>query len=1458
MAEPQDIPLSPTLGETVKSAFWRTPTASLLYQPLLVEKAFPTDETPIDDADIEKRLTDESLVDFAESFVHITTQGELEAQVGKIKHERKNDAIAAASGWTGFAVDVAAGFADPLSIATFKATGAIPAVRAGMNAKNFATRAATVAAEGAAGGAVAAGAIVAGNDTVGIEDAPGIVLGSALLPVGLYAGGSLARRMLGKAADMLPPAKVDELGEGLKTDLAKFEPPQGVEFTTAKGSTYSVQADGTTVRNKAARPDPGHENDFGVKPASQRTVYVTDADAVKLAEIQATSTYKRALSFTQDGRIALKYLDGDRAGKFESRTASGFETEPRKGLTPVELWNDGTDVHFGNKITEVRGADTRPEVEVAPERGVSDFAKRIEAWQKKEIDLQSADAKTVMAYNGRNTVDPYELSTYELAKSWMGDKAAKYMLSLGITRGAPSIELATSPVPAARRANALLNFTKGALDDTTNPESFYTKMEQVHAQRNQLVESMTKNFKSWRKKNLGVPEVKVPVIGGVITDAIASSARVINSRVTGNDFTEATFHDLAYRAMVYGQDVDNLPKQLRDKLLDPDVQAAAKSFRKFDQEMGERAVQAGLLRRSRLQEAHIGRNYHRDNISHDFERFIDLETEAAFNHQWNDVVRRANEQEAGDLKTHTDEHAKTVEKRTQEFDKETPELIRKEVTKAKEAARKEHEKAVDKAEKDAEKAFATAKAEAEAEADAWLARKTTALNNKAKREKWSDEEIASGLEDLQADASARLDERLSHKADVATNAQKRAEKRANVRLKKALNSAETEVRAAIRKDRKAERQDMLDALDQVDQKTRIKIKADRAKAISEANRIDTARWARQHAEGAFQAIATGQTGNRATERGAGNIRGSRIARNVFLSDRTLLDNGWLDTDLYKVVDKATRIDGSDAVLATLFRRPLTPEEIALVDRDSPDAYWADGADKYSAPDLELTVPIDEIRTQGEELRRSGEKNMDAHIERAIENLQVSTEIARGTFASGSQRFIGQGGRSAVALWKALQFSYYMGRSLMTNLADTSRLIATHGMRETLGYSYTRMTETARDLVSGQRGFTSAQITEQMKDANFGLDAHSFARVSGWLDVMDPWSAAARGNKLDQFAAKLTHIGSRAFGLHMWNNMITQAAGGMATNRIVRLAFSEGAPTQRDADWLSYIGLTQKDLISLRSEFEAQGLSKFEPYRTHIVDNDKLSDAARSKFLSALVREVRTTVVTPNPANLPLYMQNPVISMFMQFRSFSLEAAQSVHLRRAQIAASGDYGLAAQGLIAMMAGAYGSYLAKGMVESYLDGHVAGVKAKQKSLDKRLNAYKDNFGGLLYEVMDYGGVSPLLFTYNNMVDDAFGVGLKKGLQSAFGDKNPMGPLSSSRSQGRAQPGTLLGPGYRTLGRIGNVAQDVAGVGGRRITKDTIQNISGLIPYSGTFYLRGVTNTAVDSIAYGFGLPNKQPRR
>lgn len=130
-------------------------------------------------------------------------------------------------------------------------------------------------------------------------------------------------------------------------------PSAPVTFKTSKGSTYEVQADGTTIRNKAARPE--HPGEEGIQSQSKSTFYVSGEDSVHLSEVQAKGgAGAKTIEILPDGRRAgVKYLDGPSKGQFEGRTVVPIQREPALGLTPVETFGADKTVHFGNEITEV-------------------------------------------------------------------------------------------------------------------------------------------------------------------------------------------------------------------------------------------------------------------------------------------------------------------------------------------------------------------------------------------------------------------------------------------------------------------------------------------------------------------------------------------------------------------------------------------------------------------------------------------------------------------------------------------------------------------------------------------------------------------------------------------------------------------------------------------------------------------------------------------------------------------------------------------------------------------------------------------------------------------------------------------------------------------------------------------------------------------------------------------------
>lgn len=141
------------------------------------------------------------------------------------------------------------------------------------------------------------------------------------------------------------------------------EPAQERTFTTAKGSKYTLHADGTTTRDKAERADPGHEGDKGVKPKSDRTVFVaTNAGALSAAGLSGMGS-KGARVAIKDGKATLVTWNEKEnrwgvAGE-EARNIPISDT-PAIGSYPLELWSKADDVpgyeaysrmHAGNKIT---------------------------------------------------------------------------------------------------------------------------------------------------------------------------------------------------------------------------------------------------------------------------------------------------------------------------------------------------------------------------------------------------------------------------------------------------------------------------------------------------------------------------------------------------------------------------------------------------------------------------------------------------------------------------------------------------------------------------------------------------------------------------------------------------------------------------------------------------------------------------------------------------------------------------------------------------------------------------------------------------------------------------------------------------------------------------------------------------------------------------------------------------
>lgn len=138
-------------------------------------------------------------------------------------------------------------------------------------------------------------------------------------------------------------------------------------YRTERGSAYGHFKDNTTIRNRSS--EKHRDTTTGIQPRSGKTVYLNPADVNRVAGLfQNADMATRFVPMSYDpeakaGKVGLVLAEdfGPKKAGTVLHEAS-FTTVPKTGLNPVEIYKSdsprgesGRGVHWGNRITEVRG-----------------------------------------------------------------------------------------------------------------------------------------------------------------------------------------------------------------------------------------------------------------------------------------------------------------------------------------------------------------------------------------------------------------------------------------------------------------------------------------------------------------------------------------------------------------------------------------------------------------------------------------------------------------------------------------------------------------------------------------------------------------------------------------------------------------------------------------------------------------------------------------------------------------------------------------------------------------------------------------------------------------------------------------------------------------------------------------------------------------------------------------------
>ncbi len=147
--------------------------------------------------------------------------------------------------------------------------------------------------------------------------------------------------------------------EEVKTEAKVEVKQEPITFETSKGSVYQVNENGTTTRDKKYRPEHGPKEQ-GIQPVSEKTLYVDKDQLNKLSVFATQGDGGKKMFPYPDGRLGVMYTSGPNKGKVLADSLITPKTKPEKGLYPLELWDKGEKVHFGNEITKIGKYQIKP------------------------------------------------------------------------------------------------------------------------------------------------------------------------------------------------------------------------------------------------------------------------------------------------------------------------------------------------------------------------------------------------------------------------------------------------------------------------------------------------------------------------------------------------------------------------------------------------------------------------------------------------------------------------------------------------------------------------------------------------------------------------------------------------------------------------------------------------------------------------------------------------------------------------------------------------------------------------------------------------------------------------------------------------------------------------------------------------------------------------------------------
>ncbi|EGT3609862.1 hypothetical protein FAP59_09705 [Morganella morganii] len=487
------------------------------------------------------------------------------------------------------------------------------------------------------------------------------------------------------------------------------------------------------------------------------------------------------------------------------------------------------------------------------------------------------------------------------------------------------------------------------------------------------------------------------------------------------------------------------------------------------------------------------------------------------------------------------------------------------------------------------------------------------------------------------------------------------------------------------------------------------------------------------------------------------------ARTLNIPDERIKD--FLESDVNYVMENYIRQVAPEIELTKRFGRVDMDGQIKAITED------------YNRLISEATTPKERAKL---------EKRRDADLR----DIRAMRDRLLGTYGAPKDpaSFFVRAGRVA----RHVNFLRLLGGMTISSLPDMARPIMQHGLRSALKPLGKMMTDISKMRIA----------KADLREMGIGLEYALSSRSKVIADLNDPYSRRSfleRGLEWSsQKFGNFTLMNQYTDTMKMWSGLITQSKVLNAANAVA----GGKKLSKKEITKLAHIGIDESMLHRIADQYSRHGedLDGLLTGHSHLWDDRVVREA----FQSAILKDVRTTVITPGIGDTPLMMSSELGKIVMQFKTFFFATHNRALVSGIQ---SGDASFY-----------YGALLQVGL------GSLVYV-LKSMMAGREINTDPAN---LVKEGLDWSGMMGWLGEPNNVLENLSGG--TYGMSAMFG-----GP-PASRYQSRNGIGALLGPTFDLGGDIKNIT---AGVLNGEFDDREVRSVRKLLPFQNLFYLAPLLN-------------------